>query len=116
MRMSQQLLEQGEEPFRLVVVLARHFRSLSDAVRLLGRTTPGQAMNQLVDSGTNKWVARRLIEQAQRLSQPRVDAAFARSVMLEAELKGASTLASGRIMGDRPAHHIVFHRALLELA
>lgn len=116
MRMSQQLLEQGEEPFRLVIVLARHFRSLSDAVRLLGRTTPGQAMNQLIDNGTNKWVARRLIEQAQQLSQPRVDAALARSVMLEAELKGASTLASGRIMGDRPAHHVVFHRALLELA
>jgi DNA polymerase III delta subunit len=114
-RMSQQLLDQGEEPYRLVLVLARHLRIVSDTVRMLAASSPTQAMHQLVASGTNQWVARRYVEQAQRLSQPRVDAALARSVLLEAELKGASSLASGRVSGDRPASHIVFHRALLEL-
>ncbi len=115
-RMSQQLLDQGEDPFRLVFVIARHLRIVSDTVRMLATASPSQAMHQLAASGTNKWVAKRYVEQAQKLSQPRVDAALARSVLLEAELKGASTLASGRVAGGRPSSHIVFQRALLELA
>jgi len=76
---------------------------------------PSQALQQLVDGGANRWAANKVVQQAQRVGTAQVDAALVRVALLDAELKGASTL-QGRIGEDPGAGaRIVLERGLLDL-
>lgn len=112
---TEQLLSQREHPARLVGVISRHLRYVHMARRLLERDSAGQVASALKDAGLNNaWAARKVVEQAQRISLPHADAALARVLQLEAELKGGSNL-TGLISGGRSAEVVVFERGLLEL-
>ena len=115
LNMTEQLLAQREHPVRLVGVIGRHLRTVHQARRLLGHLSPGQVQQELVQSGTNAWAARKVVEQAQRINLPMADAALARIALLDSELKGGSALASGKVSGDRDSMTIVFERGLCEL-
>lgn len=110
LRMTEQLLGQGEHPVRLVGILGRHVKSVHQAKRLLERMSPGQVQSALVDSGANQWAARKYVEQAQRIHMNQADASLARVALLEAELKGAAPLASGK-----DGVNVVLERGLCEL-
>ena len=76
---------------------------------------PGRALDELVASGANQWAAKKVVQQAQKVSGPQVDAALSRIALLDAELKGANSL-GGRIGEDTNAGaRIVLERGLLEL-
>lgn len=112
--LAETLLDQGEHPVRLVGVLGRHLRLVHDARRMLATHPPGQVMHLLEQGGTNKWAARKVVEQAQRIGVAQALAALTRVALLEAELKGGAALSSGRA-GGRPSSTIVFERGLCEL-
>lgn len=115
LRMAEQLLAQREHPVRLVGVIGRHLRYVHQARRLLATNSPSQVQQQLTAHGANAYVARRYVEQAQRINLPQADAALARVALLDAELKGGAALGSGRISGGRDAATIVLERGLCEL-
>jgi len=111
----EQLLAQREHPVRLAGALGRHIRQVNDAHHLLQRMGPGQALDALVASGANQWAAKKVVQQAQKVRTDQVDAALARIALLDAELKGASTL-GGRVGEDATAGgRIILERGLLEL-
>jgi DNA polymerase-3 subunit delta len=113
----EQLLDQREHPVRLAGALARHLRQVDDAWHLLQAMGPGRALDELVASGANQWAAKKVVQQAQKVSGPQIDAALSRVALLDAELKGANVLGSGRIGEDTGAGaRIVLQRGLLELA
>ncbi len=115
LRLVEDLLAQREHPVRLVGALGRHLRQVDDAHHLLQSMGPDRALDELVAGGANQWAAKKVVQQAQRVSTPHVDAALARIALLDAELKGASTL-GGRIGEDSGAGaRIVLERGLLEL-
>ena len=102
---------------RLAGALARHLRQVDDAHHLLQSMGPGRALDELVASGANQWAAKKVVQQAQKVSGPQIDAALSRVALLDAELKGANVLGSGRIGEDSGAGaRIVLQRGLLELA
>lgn len=113
--MIEQLLAQREHPVRLTGIVGNHLRLVHQARRLLDTVSLSQAGAQLVSAGTNQWAARKAVDQAQRISMPQADAALARVALLDAELKGASALSSGKVAGERDASVIVFERGMLEL-
>ena len=115
MRLVEQLLAQREAPVRLVGAIGRHLRQVNDAHHHLQFGGPGAAVNALVASGANQWAAKKAVQQAQRVTTPRVDAALSRVALLDAELKGASPL-GGRVGEDTGAGaRIILERGLLEL-
>lgn len=115
LQLVEQLLGQREHPVRLVGALGRHLRQVDDAYHLLQSMGPGRALDELVASGANQWAAKKVVQQAQKVSGPQVDAALSRIALLDAELKGANSL-GGRIGEDTNAGaRIVLERGLLEL-
>lgn len=111
----EQLLAQREHPVRLAGALGRHLRQVNDAHHLLQSMGPGRALDELVASGANQWAAKKVVQQAQKVQTPRVDAALSRIAQLDAELKGASAL-GGRVGEDTTAGtRIILERGLLEL-
>jgi DNA polymerase-3 subunit delta len=115
-QLTEQLLAQKEHPVRLTGVVGRHLRTVHDARRQLSAgALPGMVSEQLVASGTNRWSADKIVEQASRVNLPQVDGALARVAQLDAELKGASALSSGKLADGRDAARIVCERGLLEL-
>ncbi|MCW2926618.1 MAG: polymerase subunit delta [Thermoleophilia bacterium] len=115
LRLVEQLLAQREHPVRLAGALGRHLRQVNDAHHLLQSMGPGRALDELVASGANQWAAKKVVQQAQRVATPKVDAALSRIAMLDAELKGASAL-GGRVGEDSGAGaRIILERGLLEL-
>lgn len=115
LKMTEQLLAQREHPVRLTGVIARHLRMVHTARRLLATEPAGVVTQRLVESGANKWVAGRYVEQAGRINLPQADAALARVAQLDAELKGASALSSGRVGEGRDGARVVFERGMAEL-
>ena len=114
-RLVEQLLAQREHPVRLAGALGRHLRQVNDAHHLLQTMGPGRALDELVASGANQWAAKKVVQQAQKVQTPRVDAALSRIALLDAELKGASAL-GGRVGEDTGAGtRIILERGLLEL-
>jgi DNA polymerase-3 subunit delta len=115
MLLVEQLLTQREHPVRLCGAIGRHLRQVSDAQHLLASMGPGRALDELVAAGANQWAAKKVVQQAQRVKGPQVDAALSRVALLDAELKGASSL-GGRVGEDSTAGaRIVFERGVLEL-
>lgn len=110
LRIAEQLLDQQEHPARLVSTLGRHIAMVHKAQRLIERDGAGVAQQALVSAGANPWGAKTAVRQAQSVSASQADAALTRIALLEAELKGASVLASGPT-GPR----VVFERGLAEL-
>jgi DNA polymerase-3 subunit delta len=111
----EQLLAQREHPVRLAGALGRHLRQVNDAHHLLQSMGPGRALDELVAAGANQWAAKKVVQQAQKVTTPRVDAALSRIALLDAELKGASAL-GGRVGEDTGAGtRIILERGLLEL-
>lgn len=116
LHLVEQLLAQREHPVRIAGALGRHLRQVDDAHHLLASMAPQQALEALVASGANQWAAKKVVQQAQRVGTPQVDAALARIAQLDAELKGASAL-GGRVGEDVNAGaRIILERGLLELA
>lgn len=115
LQLVEDLLAQREHPVRLAGALGRHLRQVNDAHHLLASVGDGRALDELVAGGTNAWVAKRVLQQAQRIDTARVDAALMRIARLDAELKGASML-GGRVGEDAGAGaRIVLERGLLDL-
>lgn len=110
-----QLLDQREHPVRLVGSLGRHLCQLHDAQGLLQAKGPDAATQDLKGQGVNPWVAKRIVQQAQRVKAGRLDSALTRIAQLDAELKGASIL-GGRIGEDTAAGtRVVLERGLFEI-
>ena len=111
----EQLLAQREHPVRIAGALGRHLKQVDDAFHLLASMGPGQALEALVAGGANQWAAKKVVQQAQQVKGPQVDAALSRIAQLDAELKGANAL-GGRVGEDAGAGaRIVLERGLLEL-
>ena len=109
LRSADELLTNGEDPIRLVMVLARHIRAVHQTRCLLNEMPASQAVAEIGTlAGAKPWAAKKYVQQAQKISMPQADASLARIALLEAELKGAAALAS-------QARTTVFHRALCEL-
>lgn len=116
LRMAEQLLEQGESPHALTPILGRHLRLVSYTVRALANGSRRDAQQCLEAAGI-KWpkMVDQYIQQASKLSQPRIDAALARTTLLEAELKGATVMTTGKVASGRKMESIIFERALFEM-
>lgn len=116
LQMTEQLLSQREHPVRIVGALGRHLRLVNDAHHLLRGNSPAVALQALTDAGANNWAAKSAVQQAQSIGTAQVDAALARVALLDAELKGANALGSGRIGEDAgTASRIVLERGVCEL-
>jgi len=116
LRMTEQLLGQREHPVRLTGVIARHLRLVHMARRLMASEPGGIVTQRLKDAGAgNDWVVKRYVDQAKRINLPQADAALMRVAQLDAELKGASALSSGRIGEGRDGARVVFERGIAEL-
>lgn len=102
---AEDLMRQGEHPIRLVGLLSRHIQKVHQARRLLNDHSSGEVASLL---GGNAWAAKKCVAQAERLSMPQADAALARIILLEHQLKGAAPLSSRNATA-------VFEQGLCEL-
>lgn len=109
--MAVQLTEQQKEhPVALIGVLSNHILLIQRTANLLTHMSPNQAVSQLVDSGVNQFSAKKAVSGAQRITPRQAEAAVARVVQLEAELKGGTVT-----LGGPNSALLTFHKGLAEL-
>lgn len=110
MRVAEDLVAQGEHPVRLTLTLGRHIAQVARARRLMENMPRPAVESTLKSQGVNPWVAKKVVEQAGRIGLAHAEAAQARIALLDHELKGGSSLSSGRGGAE-----IVFARGVAEL-